>query len=83
MGGFTDSQVSFHCELFNQMVVDVLLGNCLSGRMVSSIVVTLMSARPVKAFSIGFYGKGCNEAMNAKVVARRLGLVHTEFMSLL
>lgn len=71
-----------------QLMSDVPLGCFLSGGMDSSALVALMSqtaSRPVKTFTIGFraQGKGYSrydEVEYARLVARRFGTEHHEFI---
>lgn len=64
-----------------QMISDVPLGAFLSAGIDSPLIVSMMqklSSKPVNTYTIGFYDELCNEAVQAKDIAKHLGTNHTE-----
>lgn len=66
-----------------RMDADVPLGAFLSGGLDSSVIVALMaknSSKPVRTFSIGFKEEDFSELPYARLVARKYGTEHSEFV---
>jgi asparagine synthase (glutamine-hydrolysing) len=84
LGELEDSLLGLLREaVSDQMVSDVPIGAFLSGGIDSSVVVALMSEvshRPVKTFSVGFKERSYDELPYARIVADRFKTDHHELV---
>ncbi|WP_284260777.1 asparagine synthase (glutamine-hydrolyzing) [Roseicyclus amphidinii] len=77
-----DMRATLEEVVASQMISDVPLGSFLSGGVDSSLVTALMTAvsdRSVKTFTIGFEEAGYDESAHAERVAAHLGTDHTTY----